>query len=34
MMEGGGMWFGGWGMILLAVLVILALLALAKYLLK
>lgn len=34
MMDGSGMWFGGWGMILLAVLVVLAILALVKYLMK
>lgn len=33
-MGGGGMWFGGTGMVLLALLVILAIAALVKYLMK
>ncbi len=34
MMDGSGMWFGGFGMLLLGVMVILAIAALIKYLLK
>lgn len=34
MMDGGGMWFGGFGMLLVTVLVILAIAALVKYLMK
>lgn len=34
MMDGGGMWFGGLGMLLIGVLVVLAIAALVKYLLR